>query len=120
MQGAVATGAVMAGAGERELDAFREYGLHLGLAYQIADDLLDRRSDFRSMGKRTGRDEVLRKATFPSLYGEVVSERRLKEEIDLAADALGRVGEAAPGLSEVLAYTLNRGIRGGTLEGADN
>jgi geranylgeranyl diphosphate synthase type II len=111
IEGAVEVGAVVGGATGGRLDSFRRFGLHLGLAYQIADDLLDRRADFQAMGKRTGRDSVLKKATFPSVFGEEVSERRLLEEIRRSEKALEEAGAGDSILRQVLDLVRERGMK---------
>ncbi len=110
IEGSIRMGAVLGGVRGGEVDMFGEYGLHLGLAYQTADDLLDQRSDFNRMGKTTGRDAIRKKATFLALFDEKRSEKRLKEEIEKARDALDRTGVSNLVLEQVLTYTLDRGL----------
>lgn len=62
-------GAIAGGAGEGLLNALTRYGQALGLAFQIADDLLDVEGSAADLGKAAGRDEALRKASYPALYG---------------------------------------------------
>jgi geranylgeranyl diphosphate synthase type II len=109
IEGPVRMGAVLAGASGEKLESLRSFGLHLGLAYQIADDLLDRRSSFQEMGKATGRDRELKKATFLAIDGEGDSEDRLKREIRMARDGLSQSGAATEILAQVLSYALERG-----------
>jgi geranylgeranyl diphosphate synthase type II len=109
IEGSIAIGAILGGENGARLKALREYGICLGLAYQIADDLLDRRSDFSRMGKVTGRDSILKKATFPSVYGEEESERRLLAEVEKAGRALDRVGLSDSIFMDVLEYVRDRG-----------
>lgn len=65
----VRLGAIAAGASEHALDALTHYGKSLGLAFQIADDILDVVGDSAALGKTAGRDEALRKASYPSIHG---------------------------------------------------
>lgn len=109
IEGSARMGALLGEAGEEEVEAFRDYGLHLGLAYQIADDLLDDRSDFREMGKVTKRDRELKKATYLSLCGVKETEKRLANEIEAARDALYRTGTGDILLDELLDFILERG-----------
>jgi farnesyl diphosphate synthase len=67
---ACAMGAVSAGASPAVVRSLAEYGRNLGLAFQIVDDLLDVTGDPARTGKRTGADEVRRKATYPGVHGE--------------------------------------------------
>ncbi|MGH6961963.1 MAG: polyprenyl synthetase family protein, partial [Dongiaceae bacterium] len=59
---AVRSGALAAGAGERELAALSEYGTHIGLAFQIVDDILDVESSSEKLGKTAGKDAAQQKA----------------------------------------------------------
>ena len=65
---AVAGGRI-GGADDQLLDALAKYAEHLGRAFQIADDILDRQSDTAAMGKPTGRDETAGKASFVEVMG---------------------------------------------------
>ncbi len=117
IEGPVVMGAVLGGETGGRLEALREYGLRLGLAYQIADDLLDRRSDFKGLGKVPGGDSMLDKATFPSVYGEEESERRLLAELDKAREALDRVELSDSILTDILEYVRDRGMGTGAKGG---
>ena len=65
----VRIGAIIGGANERELDALTEYGEKAGLAFQVADDLLDETATSEELGKTAGKDAESQKATYTSLYG---------------------------------------------------
>src|SRR5262245_13772285 len=62
-------GAIIGKAAAGELDAITSYGSHLGLLFQITDDLLDVTASAEDLGKTPGKDAQSRKATYPSLYG---------------------------------------------------
>ncbi len=109
IEGPVRMGALLGGAEEEKIEAFRAYGLHLGLAYQIADDLLDERSSFEEMGKATRRDSELEKATYLSIFGVKETENRLVNEIESARGALYRTGTGDILLGELLDFILERG-----------
>lgn len=64
------------------------YAENLGLAFQIADDILDVTGDEKEMGKKTGMDSAHDKVTYPSLHGLEKSRKRLVELTDNAVDAL--------------------------------
>jgi len=64
-----AAGAIAAGAPEPDVKNYKEYGKSLGLAFQVADDLLDVTGSAEEMGKRVGKDVGRGKATYPSLVG---------------------------------------------------
>ncbi len=70
------------------VDALRAYGRHLGLAFQIADDLLDVESSAEAMGKATQKDAAAGKNTYPALLGVEESRRLAQAESDAAVAAL--------------------------------
>ena len=67
--GAVEAGLTLAGGTEAELNAVREYGFHVGIAFQIVDDLLDLTGEEKLLGKKTGMDEKHEKLTWPACVG---------------------------------------------------
>lgn len=69
IRAAARTGAIISGANADQLDAVSRYGAHLGLLFQITDDLLDVTASAEALGKTPGKDARSRKATYPSLYG---------------------------------------------------
>ncbi len=81
------------------------YGENLGLAFQIADDILDVVGDENEMGKKTGADKANEKTTYPSVYGLEESQRRLQEATDKALEALAPYYDNAE-LFNQLAVTL--------------
>jgi geranylgeranyl diphosphate synthase, type II len=66
---AVRIGAIIGGASEDELNAITEYGEKAGLAFQVADDLLDETATSEELGKTAGKDAASQKATYTALYG---------------------------------------------------
>jgi len=105
LQAAVVGGA-LAGCGEvRGMD---EVGRKLGLAFQIADDLLDLTADSTTLGKKAGKDAAAGKATLPSLLG-VEEARRRAEALCAAADqALASMGAGADLLRALARYVITR------------
>lgn len=109
-------GAILGGpASPASRTQLREFGEGLGLLFQIADDLLDVRSDSAALGKTAGKDAASGKLTYPALYGVEESERRavhLREKLEgQAADFQSGAG-AAPELraafARLPAYVLGR------------
>lgn len=78
-----------------ELPALTAYADHLGLAFQIADDLLDAEGDEAEAGKRVGKDAGRGKLTYPGLLGAQESRRRLETQTAAAVAALAPLGEGA-------------------------
>jgi geranylgeranyl diphosphate synthase type II len=90
------------------LDVLREYGRCLGLAFQIADDVLDIRGDSQTMGKAVRKDAGLGKLTYPGLLGEEESLRRARQ---LAADAcrwIAPLGERGKRLEALAHFVVER------------
>ncbi|MCL1896518.1 MAG: polyprenyl synthetase family protein [Clostridiales bacterium] len=90
LRASVTAGALLGGARGGQLDALSEYGECLGLAFQIADDLLDKESETEVIGKTAGKDEKAGKATYPAVHGISASRARLKELTLRAEGAAGR------------------------------
>src|SRR5258708_14466619 len=79
-------GAIAGGAGAEEYDALSHYGEHIGLAFQIVDDVLDVEESSEALGKTAGKDQAQQKITFPAVYG-LERSRQMAEEERLAAHA---------------------------------
>lgn len=92
----VKAGLLLAGADLHQIQAGTAYGYHLGLAFQIMDDLLDELGDEETMGKKLRKDEAAGKLTWPGLYGIDRTRDEAHEQTILAVNALesfGRRGE---------------------------
>ena len=98
-------GAVLAGADTAPL---RAYAQALGLAFQIADDLLDVEATLEQTGKATGKDAMAGKATFVSLLGVDGAKRRAAALVESAEDALAEYGEGAHSLREAARFVISR------------
>ena len=97
LRASVRIGAMIAGASAKELDALSRYGEHMGLAFQIADDILNATSSSKQLGKATGSDEARGKMTYVAVYGLDVARQRADDLIEKAvAELKGLSGSAAP------------------------
>ena len=101
-------GAIHAGAGARRRRAFAEYGAALGLAFQIADDVLDCTSTPEVLGKTPGKDEAAGKATYPMHLGIEESRRRAQKQVERAVAALDSIEIEAPLLVELASFAATR------------
>lgn len=101
-------GALVAGADQTQLDALDAYGWRLGLAFQVTDDLLDVCGEESQVGKRVGKDLQQGKVTYPTLLGIEQSQRRAKELITEACEALAPLRARTGGLEAVARYVLER------------
>ncbi|MDI9371323.1 MAG: polyprenyl synthetase family protein [Synergistaceae bacterium] len=101
-------GAVIGGARRRAASAFRSYGMHLGIAFQIVDDILDVTSSAEELGKTPGKDAVLDRKTFVSVYGVEEAGRLALSESKKAVDALKIVGGDTAFFSEMADHLVER------------
>jgi geranylgeranyl diphosphate synthase type II len=104
----VRVGARLGGAKETVLKALTRYGENLGLAFQIADDILNVEGKAALMGKKTGTDLFKGKATYPSVLGIEESKKRSKELVEMAVDALKPLGPEADPLREIARFIIAR------------
>ena len=104
----VRVGARLGGAKETLLRALTRYGESLGLAFQVADDVLNVEGKAALMGKKTGSDLAKGKATYPSVLGVEESKTRSKELVEMAIDALKQLGPEADPLREIARFIIAR------------
>jgi geranylgeranyl pyrophosphate synthase len=100
-------GGLAASASEPAIDALREYGEAVGLAFQIADDILDATQPAATLGKNPS-DAALGKSTYVALHGLEAAEARARAEVARAIGALERVGLSAPRLVRLAQYVVAR------------
>ena len=101
-------GAISAKADAEKLACLDKYGKHLGLAFQIVDDLLDLKGDQVKMGKRTNKDSQLGKLTYPAVLGVAESETRAQQMVDQAIIALEPFGPPAQPLLFLAQFVVER------------
>ena len=101
-------GAILGGGTEQEVLALKRYGHHLGLAFQITDDLLDLEGDAEVMGKTPGSDLAKNKKTYPALLGIARSKESAGEHVREALKALSLFGAVADPLRAIAQYLLVR------------
>ena len=93
--GAVQAGMALAGGSDEDLERGRQYGLGLGMAFQIWDDLLDVEGDVNVLGKQTGMDAARGKLTWVTLHGVEESHTAAREWTDRAVEALEKYEDQA-------------------------
>ncbi|MBN9660621.1 MAG: polyprenyl synthetase family protein [Acidobacteria bacterium] len=101
-------GAIHAGATEDQLASISAYGEHIGLAFQIVDDILDVTQTSEELGKTAGKDAEQHKITFPAVYGLDASQRMAEEQRVLAHAALEQFGARARRLHELADLIVDR------------
>ncbi|TPW32537.1 polyprenyl synthetase family protein [Martelella alba] len=105
---AAEAGAIIAGADETKRAALARYGAVIGLAFQLADDLLDLTADAETMGKATQKDAAHGKGTLVSLHGQNWATARLNQLIAEAETLLAPFGHEAECLVEAARFVANR------------
>lgn len=104
----VVAGGVYAGATAEDEARLDTFGRKAGLAFQIADDVLDMTQDSAALGKTAGKDLATEKVTWPAVFGIEESERHAAQLIEEAFAALAPYGERADGLKAVARYLVER------------
>jgi len=101
-------GAIGAGASDAQYQALSCYGEHVGLAFQIVDDILDVEESSAALGKTAGKDAQQHKITFPAVYGVVESRRMAETECQRAHETLAPFGARAARLHELADLIVHR------------
>jgi geranylgeranyl diphosphate synthase type II len=105
---AVRAGAIFAGAPEEDIERTSVYGGKIGLAFQIADDLLDVLGSSESLGKTAGKDGQQQKATYPALYGVEESQQIAVQLVGEACKVLEPYGDRGTRLREIALFLITR------------
>ena len=108
LRASVRLGAIYAGASDLQYEALSIYGEHIGLAFQIVDDILDVEQTSAQLGKTAGKDAAQGKITFPAVYGLEVSREMADEQLELALSAVEPFGDRAHWLRELAALIVRR------------
>ncbi|MBI1790992.1 MAG: polyprenyl synthetase family protein [Acidobacteria bacterium] len=108
LRASVRLGAIHGGADAGQYQALSAYGEHIGLAFQIVDDVLDVEQSSEALGKTAGKDAQQRKITFPAVYGLAESKRMARQEWEKAGQALDGFGERAQRLRELAELIVSR------------
>ena len=104
----VRSGAILGGGSPAAVEALTHYGTHIGLAFQIMDDILDVRGDEQLMGKALRKDDERRKATYPRLVGLTESEVRAQAAVTAGISALDPIGERGGVLRDLAQFIIAR------------
>jgi geranylgeranyl diphosphate synthase type II len=104
----VVVGGIIAGATDEQIEKLRAYGERIGLAFQIADDLLDITSTSEELGKTPGKDQAAHKATYPAAHGMAASEARAAELVAEAVEIAAGLGVEAGRLKEMARFIIAR------------
>jgi geranylgeranyl diphosphate synthase, type II len=104
----VRSGAILGGGSPAEIEALTNYGTHIGLAFQIMDDILDVRGDEQLMGKALRKDDARRKATYPRLVGLAESEVRAQAAVAAGIAILDLLGARGAVLRHLAQFMIAR------------
>ncbi|HJN45186.1 MAG: hypothetical protein CL477_08580 [Acidobacteria bacterium] len=104
---AAVTGAILAGGDEAAIEAVDRYATHLGLAFQIVDDILDVEGNAADLGKTAGKDAAAGKPTYPSVHGLDRSKVLATEAVSSAREALATAGLGGR-LNEIAEWVVSR------------
>ena len=108
IRSAAVAGAIMGGGDNDAIAAVDEYGRHLGLAFQIVDDILDVEGDAKDLGKTAGKDAKAGKPTYPSTFGLDESRRLAAARHEDAMAALRSAGLAESRLADIADWVIKR------------
>ena len=108
IRASLALGGIAAGASEQQLAALDEYGTHIGLAFQVVDDILDVEGDTATLGKTQGKDSEANKPTYVKLLGMEGAKAEARRLLAEALNALRDFGESADLLRDLARYIVER------------
>ncbi len=108
IEAAVVSGALLAGGDGKSIEQLRIYANHIGLAFQVTDDILNVEGDAELMGKATGTDASRHKATYPGLLGLEKSKAFASDLVNNALHALEIFGNKADSLAAIARYVITR------------
>jgi geranylgeranyl diphosphate synthase type II len=106
--GSIVAGAIAGGAGDQEVERLRGFGVNIGLAFQVVDDLLDVEESSAALGKTAGKDLAQQKATYPALYGIEKSRAIAAELVAKALAELDSYGERALRMRQLAEFLVAR------------
>lgn len=101
-------GGVLSGASAQDLARLALYGGHIGLAFQIADDVLNVTGTEEAIGKAVGSDRAMGKQTYPALMGVERAEAEARDHADRALEAIEALDGDTAGLVELARFSVDR------------
>ncbi|MDG2048485.1 MAG: polyprenyl synthetase family protein [Halioglobus sp.] len=108
IRAALTMGGIAADASAEQLSALGAYGGHIGLAFQVVDDILDVEGDTQTLGKTQGKDSEANKPTYVSLMGLSGAKKESQRLLQAAIGALGEFANTADPLREMAHYIVSR------------
>ncbi len=108
IRASVRSGAILGGGSDDQVERLDIYARHIGLAFQVADDILNVEGDPALLGKSVGTDHAREKSTYPSVIGLDESRKLAKHLIFTALQAMGRFDAKADPLRAIATYIIER------------
>ena len=108
IRAALTMGGIAANASAAQLSALDTYGTHIGLAFQVVDDILDVEGNAETLGKTQGKDSKANKPTYVSLMGLDGAKKESQRLLQAALEALGKFGVSADSLRGLAHYIIAR------------
>lgn len=108
IKASVQMGAILGKANSEQYQAFSQYGTHIGLAFQIVDDLLNVTATTEQLGKKAGSDAELDKATYPAFFGVDGTRKKAKQAVSDALVCLEQFDDRCDPLRELARYIYSR------------
>jgi len=104
----VVVGGIIAGGNDNQIAQLRAYGERIGLAFQIADDILDVTSTSEQLGKTPGKDQAANKATYPAIHGIDASNEKARQLVDEAVAIASNLHLRTRVLEEIARFIIAR------------
>lgn len=111
IRAAVRAGALVGKATARQFARLDQYGAAIGLAFQVADDILDVEGGTEKTGKRAGRDAELQKVTYPAAVGMANAKHKAQDLLDESLAALSTFGPSAEPLRRIATFIVERAVQ---------
>lgn len=108
LQVSVASGAILGGATPEQVKALEDFALNIGLAFQVADDILDVTASTEELGKTAGKDEDTDKTTYPKLMGLDGARAEAERLVSLAKESLAPFGGKATAMLALADFIIDR------------
>jgi geranylgeranyl diphosphate synthase, type II len=104
----VIVGGIIAGADDEQMARLDAYSRRIGLAFQIADDILDVTQTSEQLGKTAGKDQAVSKATYPAIHGLEASQKKARELVEEAVEIVSTIGGEAQILASIARFIVER------------
>jgi geranylgeranyl diphosphate synthase type II len=108
IRASVVVGAIIAAAADEQIEKLSEFADRIGLAFQIADDILDVTSTSEELGKTPGKDQTALKATYPAIYGLEASRLKARELVDEAVRIISSLDIESRELEGIARFIIAR------------